>query len=375
MGYQNVFIMGATGNIGQALISQIYDYKDHKKELHANPTRIVGLACRSRIEYNASGFSEDYARSFRGTGKGQDDLDPIKGFVSQSGLEEKIIFIDVTAAGDEMTELHKQIMQETHHGIVTANKNPLVADMKTFNILASEPGRYGYRCSVMAGAEAVNKVRDLRDLGDMAVRIEGIFSGTLAYICSELETGRAFSDIVRQAKDKGYTEPNPANDLDGSDAAKKLLILARTAGYFVDYEDTQINPFVPQEFLNEKDPDALIQQLKALDKDFRKRAADAKKRDDCLRYIARFELINGQPLLNVGLEEVPKDSDLGSTHGRMNQIAVVSKTHPKEQPYIVKAAGAGKEITAQNIRRDLLDQIPQRVISNVSQYLPVNAVR
>lgn len=375
MGYQNIFIMGATGNIGKSLISQIYDCKDHKKILHSNPTRIVGLACRSRIEYNAEGFSEKYAKSFRGTGKGRDTLDVIRSFVSRSELEEKIIFVDVTAVGDEMTGLHRQIMQETQHGIVTANKNPLVADMETFNVLTSEPNRYGYRCSIMAGAEAVNKVRDLRDLGDMAVRIGGIFSGTLGYICSELETGRLFSDIVKEAKDKGYTEPNPANDLDGSDVAKKLLILARTAGYRVDYKDIQITPFVPQEFLNEKDPETLIQQLKALDKDFRRGAADAKKRDCCLRYIARFELIDGQPLLNVGLEEVPKNSDLGSTHGRMNQIVVVSNTHPQEQPYIVRAAGAGREITAQNIRRDMLDQIPQRVISNVSQYLPVDIIK
>ena len=227
----------------------------------------------------------------------------------------------------------------------------------------------------MAGAEAVNKVRDLRDLGDMAVKIEGIFSGTLGYICAELERSRPFSDIVKESKDKGYTEPNPANDLDGSDVAKKLLILARTAGYRVDYRDIQITPFVPQEFLNEKDPETLIQKLKGLDRDFKRRVVDVKKRDCCLRYIARFELIDGQPLLSVGLEEVPKDSDLGSTHGRMNQIVVVSNTHPQEQPYIVRAAGAGRKITAQNIRRDMLDQIPQRVISNVSQYLPVKIIR
>lgn len=169
--FQNVFIIGATGNIGRELISQIYNRRDTDGTIHENPTRIVGLACSSSMLYMPQGVPEAQASAFRSDGRKYDCLRHLIDFVSKSQGEDRIIFVDATAEKDPMTQFHLQVIRNSHHGIVTANKNPLtLPNYETFQELTSQVNRYGYRCSVMAGAEAVAVMRDLKDLGDLPVK-------------------------------------------------------------------------------------------------------------------------------------------------------------------------------------------------------------
>src|SRR3989338_7225226 len=216
--FQDIFIIGATGKVGRTLVSQIFE-KDVSPAVHNNPTRIIGLASRSSYLYDAKGISREKAEEFcrRKSGAAYSSFDEWLSRVQEdypsSRNEMQLTFIDVTDGMEIMLRFHKKVMEETSYSIVTANKNPLaLCDFKTFQNLTKEVGRYGYRCSVMAGAEAVSKIRDLRDLGDSPVEISGCFSGTLGYIASELEKGRKFSEIVEEAVTLGYTEPNPADD-------------------------------------------------------------------------------------------------------------------------------------------------------------------
>ncbi len=355
--FQDVFIIGATGKVGKTLVSQIYGNGDLDTTRHRNPTRVIGLASRKKFIFNTEGIPPEQAQAFAEQGRGADH-EGVQSFLNLS-LDPHTTFIDVTAE-DRMLQFHVDA-RDRGYNIVTANKNPLVdGDFNTFKRLTRNPQHYGYRCSVMAGAEAVDKIRDLRDLDDLPIEISGCFSGTLGYVSSELEKGRKLSEIVLEARQRGYTEPNPADDLSGRDVARKILILARTAGYDPKGEQFYLEPFVPQETLCEN-PDEFLSRLPELDERFARRVEHARTHEQVLRYVATFSL-NGEPKIDVRLCEVPKESPLGSLTGTRNKIVIRSRTYDP-QVYSVEAPGAGLEITAQNIRRDLLHQLANRDVS------------
>ncbi len=365
---QDVFIMGATGRVGRTLVSQIFDKGDTNPFLHENPTRIVGLSSRSPFFlFNKNGITQKNALEYL---KGKSGycpsypkrwLEVVCEDYDLNDKSKKLTFIDVTNA-EEMLDFHLNVIEATPYGIVTANKNPLsLCDFSRFHRLTRETNRYGYRCSVMAGAEAVNKIRDLKDLGDLITEISGCFSGTLGYITSELEKNLRFSEIVKKAKDIGYTETNPADDLSGKDVAKKLLILSRTAGY--DIKVIKVGPLIPKSYLSENNINSFFEGLEKLDEKFRVKVHDARDRGNVLRYVASFKLVDNEPRASVGLREVSIGSPLGSLQGTRNKIVIKTKTYSNDF-YSVEAPGAGLEITAQNIRRDLLDQISGRIVNH-----------
>ena len=372
---QFIFIIGATGKVGSALVTQILEKRDGDFRLHHNPTRIVGLASHDKYIFSKDGLSKKECLGFiqrKEASKPYQMVEDLLVKVKEAGygFERKLIFIDTTAATN-ITNFHLQICEERLFGMVTANKNPLaLCDFSTFQRLTRDVRSYGYRCSVMAGAEAVSLLQDLRDVQDPPLFLFGCFSGTLGLVCTELEKGRRFSEIIREAKEKGYTEPHPRDDFNGLDVARKLLILARTAGYPVNMEDLSIQPFIPKKYLQEEDVGKFMDSLKGLDDNFSALSKKAKEKGDVLRYVAQMNAENGCARLLVSLQEVPKSSTLGMLSGTANKITVISKTYPKEKPYIVEAPGAGLEITAQNIRRNLLNSLEGRKsFSVVSDYL------
>ncbi len=361
---QDVYIIGATGKVGSTLIKQVIEKGDTDASRHANPTRIVGLASSTHTLYLPEGISTErtYAfvnRNYDGARRYQHPNEFLWMVDQYRSNRSTLVFVDATAVDEPMTEFHIYVTGQTTHGLVTANKIPLAShDHSTFQRLTRYPRRYGYRCSVMAGAEAVPHLQDLRDLNDRLYSIEGCFSGTLGFISSELTNSR-LSEIVREARDRGYTEPHPRDDLSGLDVAKKLVILARTAGYGVSIEDVNVKPFIPQELLLEGDVNRFLDSLTMLDTEFATRMDYAQANGHTLRYVARMIVKNGTPELEVSLQEVPKESQLGRLEGRENKIIIVSEAYPNG--YKVEASGAGLDITATNIRRDLLYLLPERI--------------
>lgn len=362
---QYVFIIGATGKVGKTLVRQIFECKDTDFSVHTNPRVVVGLASSDKFLFSKDGLTKNECMKFINKeleGKKYNHLDDIYVEVRKSGygFERKLVFIDVTASAD-IIKFHLKICEDDMFSIVTTNKNPLaLCEYKTFIKLTSDVKRYGYRCSVMAGAEAVSLLQDLYDVNDPPILVFGCFSGTLGYICTELEKGRMISEIISEAKKLGYTEPHPRDDLSGLDVARKLLILARTSGYNISLEDINVSSFIPSEYLKEDDVEKFMESLNALDKIFKEKVGLAKNKGKVLRYVARMEVKDKIPALSVCLEEVEKQGSLGMLAGTSNKITVVSKVYPEKSPYIVEAPGAGLDITAQNIRRDLLYQLEGR---------------
>jgi len=362
---QDLFIVGATGNVGGELIKQIEE-KGNAFSSNLTPQRIVGIASSQNFLFIPQGLSTQQIQSFI-DGDSQKaprytDLEELVDEANRRYRENgsRLVVVDVTSHKDPMnnplTHLHLHLIGKTHYGVATANKDPVaLSHIAVFQQLTLDPTRYEYSCSVMAGAEAVSRLRDSRFTMDILQSMEGCFSGTLGYIASELEKGKKFSEALNEAMQLGYTESDPRADLSGLDVARKVIVLGRTAGYKVGIEDVKLEPFIPKEYIMEGESiEDFLKRVHELDEYFERKMKYAQEHGMTLRYVARMDIENGKPKVEVSLREVPLESQLGSLKGRLNQIIIVSKRYPQENPYSIRAPGAGLEITAGNIRRDLL---------------------
>jgi homoserine dehydrogenase len=416
MARQNVFVLGATGNVGSELVRQILVHDAPAAQLppsgggleHANPTIIVGVANRShcRIEPGGIFFDPDHIDEFKDikfnsqiNGAPRDEQDKfdrwksflrehlfcetasgrkseapttsaslhrLLGDVRQQGLEGDAVFVDVTADSRVMPKLHRMVIDESDNKIVTANKFPLVGiSSDEFRNLTAARSRYGLRCTLMAGAHAVSHLMELYDSDEHVVQIQGCFSGALGYICSELENGeKLFSEIVDTAMQNKYTEPDPLEDLSGMDVARKLVIAARCLGFNVDLsemvEQGNIKGLIDVEKYESLPSDRLIDALAQQEDDRIKEMYDHK----CVRYVATLKTYDGrcdQPsTFKVKPKVVGTDSNLASLKGSANMIIIQSDKFPKGMEYVIQSPGAGVGVTASGIRRDLLALLPER---------------
>lgn len=361
---QDVFIIGATGKVGRTLVKQIFEKGDTDAKLHANPTRIVGLASSRKVMHSQNGISRNDAINFsERTHKNSCNykhLNELIDIIKYRKQENQLVFIDVTPINEPMTDFHLHVMEKTPYSIVTANKNPIaLSPYSVFKRLTHDVKRYGYRCSVMAGAHAVPLLQELRDVNDKPLLLQGCFSGTLGFITSELEKDRKFSEILKDAYARGYTEPHPRDDLNGLDVARKLIVLARTAGFDLEISDIKLESFIAAKFLVENDVKKFMESIGSLDEDFHARMSNALQNGNTLRYVASMDT-RKSITLKVSLQEVPKQSHFGILEGTLNKLVVVTKTHPENKPYQLISQGAGLEVTAQNIRGDLLYLLPER---------------
>jgi len=236
--------------------------------------------------------------------------------------------------------------------VVAANKKPFSMDLATYDALVGTPRdpRYvRHESTVGAGLPAIAALNRLVMASDPVKKIAGTFSGTLGYVMTGLQQGRAFSEIVLEAKALGYTEPDPRDDLGGTDVARKALILARGLGWRLELADVEVTPLFPPALASLSVPDFLA-ALPTLDADFAKRAADAKAKGEALRYAATVE--NGK--LVVGLASVPLDSPLGSLAGTDNLVEYYTQWYDPS-PLVVRGAGAGAGTTAAGVLADMVE--------------------
>lgn len=260
------------------------------------------------------------------------------------------IVIDATAS-DGVAARHSEWLTRGVH-VVTANKLGCGAALSRADAIAAAQAighaKYGDSATVGAGLPLLRSLRELVRGGDRIVAIEGVLSGSLAWLFNHYDGMRRFSAFVREARDAGYTEPDPRIDLSGEDVRRKLLILARAAGISLEADDVSVDSLVPPS-LAEVSVDALDAQLMAFDTPLRDRFQQAYRESAKLRFVGRFEASGA----SVGLRALPADHALCGGSGTDNRVAITSCRY-NVQPLVIQGPGAGAEVTAAALLDDVL---------------------
>lgn len=344
----HVFLVG-TGLIGKALMKMIA-HQQHKL-LNDNEldVQIHGIANSRYMAFHEDGFDLKHPHELSESDQPM-DLDK---FITQ--MEEmnfsNSVFVDCTASQD-VADTYARIL-EAKVAIVTPNKKANSSSMENYRALKRIAKRRGvkflYETNVAAGLPVINTLQDLMLSGDKVIRIEAVLSGSMNFIFSELENGAPFSEVVKVAKEKGYTEPDPRDDLSGMDVARKILILGREAEQELEFDDISIQSMVPSDCQHAKTVDEFFENLKGHDADFAKLLADAKAKGEKLRFMATLE--DGKA--KVGLKSLPESHPFSSLKGSDNMILLTTDRY-HDRPMIIRGPGAGADVTAAGVFADVI---------------------
>ena len=260
------------------------------------------------------------------------------------------VIVDATASA----ELARRHLEWLSHGchVVTANKVLAGGGLDGWRVLEAARARgvhYGDSATVGAGLPALATLRRLHACGDKLTRIEGVFSGSFSYLFNHYDGRQPFSTLLREACALGYTEPDPRADLSGEDVVRKLLILARAAGFPLERADIEVESLVP-ESLREVSMAGFLERLEDFDAAIAARHAAAVSRDCVLRHLARFDADGSA---RVGLAEVAATHPSAHLLGADNLFAFTTSRY-RQRPLVIQGAGAGPEVTAQALLGDIL---------------------
>jgi len=213
---------------------------------------------------------------------------------------------------------------------------------KEFNAL------YLFETNVGAGLPVIGTLNDLRRSGDKVSKIQAVLSGTLNFVFNNYNGSKPFTEVVKQAQDEGYTEPDPRLDLGGTDVMRKIMILAREAGEKIEMEDITNNAFLPVSCFDGSVED-FYKEMGKQEAHFKALYDEAAAKNCKLKFVAQYE--NGKA--SVGLQHIPADSDFYHLYGKDNIVLFYTQRYP-EQPLVVKGAGAGADVTASGVFADII---------------------
>ncbi|WP_292009936.1 bifunctional aspartate kinase/homoserine dehydrogenase I [Chryseobacterium sp.] len=340
-----------TGNVGSKLIQQIYEQNEYLKENLLINLRIAGLSNSKKMVFENKGLSSaDFAELLN---NGEDSTPELFAEEIISRNLRNSVFVDVTASS-EVPEIYESLLKRSVN-IVACNKIAAASDFshyKKLKTLAKDHNcKFFFETNVGAGLPIIGTINDLIRSGDKINSIQAVLSGTLNFVFNNYDGSRPFSEVVAQAQKEGYTEPDPRLDLAGTDVARKILILAREAGYTLEFEAIENVGFLPEECMQGSVED-FYQALSRYEDHFKGLLDKAQKEGKILKYVADFE--NGKA--KVGLQHIASDSDLYHLYGKDN-IVMFKTLRYSEQPLVVKGAGAGAEVTASGVFADIVRSV------------------
>jgi homoserine dehydrogenase len=337
------------GGVGTRLLRQMLDLGKREPPAPRVELLPVVLADVSACVYDTKGLSRELlGKILQAKAKGF-LLDSLTESRSPERIADAIaasdIVVDSTASPNTVPLLESALSRKV--GIVLANKTPLAAPWPIASGFLSSPF-VRYEVTVGAGLPVIGTIRYLLGTGDRMVSVEGCLSGTLGFLCAELERGTAYSTALRHALALGYTEPDPREDLSGRDVARKALILARTAGWPLEMSDVEVEPLCPESAAL-CTTDEFMMMLPTLDSTYEERFKAARAGGKSLRYVATM----GPRGARVGLTAVSPSSHMGALRGPANHVAIHTRRY-SEIPLALTGPGAGVEVTAAGVLGDIL---------------------
>ncbi|MYA29702.1 MAG: bifunctional aspartate kinase/homoserine dehydrogenase I [Gammaproteobacteria bacterium] len=338
------------GTVGAELLDQMARATDRLRENFNLDFRVRAIANSSRMHLAPRSLDLDDWRSVLENEGEAMDLERFSEHVNPDHLPHAAI-VDCTAS-ESISDGYADFFRSGIH-VVTPNKRAQSAPQETYERLHELRRANGvhllYETNVGAGLPVIETLRDLIATGDEVLSVEGIFSGTLAYLFNALDTDSDFSKVVRQARDAGYTEPDPREDLSGMDVARKLLILARELNLRMDLADVEVESLAPEE-LSEATVEEFLDGLGRYDGDMRRRLEQAAENSCVLRYVGRLD---SEGRASVRLESLPEDHLFARLDLTSNMFLFRTARY-SDSPLVVQGPGAGPEVTAGGIFADLL---------------------
>jgi len=346
----HAFCLG-TGNIGQTLFKQLNAHSAYLQEHNGIQVKIAGISNTRKMIFNTDGISLDNWQDDLNASHETADLQEFVARMKSMNLP-NCVFIDNTASSKPV-EVYEQVFK-SNISVITCNKignSASYKQYKTFHDTALQHGvDFFYETNVGAGLPIIRTLKDLMNSGDRIAKIEAILSGTISFIFNNFKGDANFHDVVKEAQEKGYTEPDPRDDLSGKDFMRKMLILARDAGYAMEEADVQIESVLPPACLAAKTVEDFYAALKSENAHFTHLKQQAEKDNKVLRYIGKLE--NGKA--EITLQMVDESHPFATLSGSDNIISFTTDRY-KERPLVVKGPGAGAEVTAAGVFADLIN--------------------
>lgn len=345
----HLFLIG-TGLIGSTLLAQIQKHLPELRKEYALDIKIVGIANSQKMKFNSEGIKMvDWNNVLSKSAHKMDLSTYIEQMKSLNLINS--IFVDCTA-NETIAKAYESILA-ANISIVTPNKKAASGNYSTYKALKDLSKWRGvnfiYEANVGAGLPIISTVANLRRSGDKIIKIEAILSGTLSYLFNSFTNGKKFSEVLLDAQKKGFTEPDPRDDLNGKDLMRKLLILARESGYPIEMEDITIEYLLPQECFEASTIKEFYYKLKAYDPLFEEERQKALQEGKALRYIAT--LIEGKG--SISLQAVDQKHPFYNLSGTDNIISLTTNRY-RETPLIIRGQGAGAEVTSGEVFADII---------------------
>ena len=343
----NLFITG-TGNVGRRLLDQLRQQQDWLRDHLRLQVRVIGLANSRKMYFNDNGIDLATWRDSLDKGESMKLPEWIEN-VAARNLRNSV-FVDITA-NQEVAACYDSLLQKSI-SVVACNKiacsSPFGYYRKLKDLAREYNSLFLFETNVGAGLPVIGTLNDLMRSGDKVNRIQAVLSGTLNFVFNNYNGERPFADVVRQAQEEGYTEPDPRLDLGGTDVMRKIMILAREAGQTIEMEDIVNNSFMPASCMTGSVDDfyaAMAKEEAHFKKLYDAAAKDGKK----LKFVASYE--SGKA--SVGLQHIDPQHDLYHLYGKDNVVLFYTDRYP-EQPLVIKGAGAGAEVTASGVFADII---------------------
>jgi len=345
----NLFIAGK-GTVGSKLLKKINEQTEKLNKVNRLRIRIVGIASSKKMLVDTEGLQIDNLIQ-RLEKEGVDSkIDDFRDKAIELNLANSV-FVDCTAS-EQVASVYQSLL-ESNISVVTANKIASSSSYAAYSKLketARDKGvKFFFETNVGAGLPIISPINDLVKSGDKIVQLEAVLSGTLNFITNTLSPEKPLSVVIQEARDKGFSEPDPRIDLSGTDVMRKLLILSREAGYVMEKEDVEVEPFVPQEYMDVPSIDIFMEKVKELNESFELKRQELTAQGKRLRYAARLS----QGKAKLGLVEVDKSHPFYDLEGSNNIILIWSENY-NEHPMQIKGYGAGADVTAAGVFADII---------------------
>ena len=344
----NLFICG-TGTVGDSLIKQLASQQEKLMKERGLKLNVVGIANGHQALFDRDGLDLSNYRALLDEKGAASSPQIIRDEVIGMNIFNSV-FVDCTANAD-VASLYKDLLNN-NVSVVAANKiaaSSSYANYSELKRIARNRGvKYLFETNVGAGLPIIKTINDLLASGDKILKIEAVVSGTLNFIFNKISADVPFSETIRLAKEQGYSEPDPRIDLSGKDVIRKLVILAREAGYVLEQEDVEKHLFVPDEFF-EGSLDDFWKNIPSLDADFEARRQKLEEENKHWKFVAKLEDGKG----SVSLQEVSRSHPFYGLEGS-NNIVLLTTERYNEYPMMIQGYGAGASVTAAGVFADII---------------------